>query len=103
MMLVKARVFRGDDGVLEIGRDLAQRNKLVAFVIRSVVDPGLHSALDMNRGRRRIDPADGDKKQGGEQPKKERADKDPSKEGYEQALSRFRLEAQVWPRTHSSE
>src|ERR1700739_3884853 len=33
VMLIEVRVLRGDYGVLEIGRDLAERNKLVSFVI----------------------------------------------------------------------
>jgi len=36
--------------VLEVGRDLAERNELVAFVIRSVVNPGLQAALYVHRG-----------------------------------------------------
>jgi hypothetical protein len=50
MVLVEARILRGDYCVLEIKRDLAQRNELVAFVIRSVVNPGLHATLDVHRG-----------------------------------------------------
>ena len=34
--------------VLEIGRDLAERNEFVAFAIRRVVNPGLQAALDRN-------------------------------------------------------
>jgi hypothetical protein len=34
MMLVEARILRGDYRVLEIGRDLTERNDFVAFVIR---------------------------------------------------------------------
>ncbi len=49
MVLVEARVLRGDDSVLEIRRDLAERNEFVAFVIRSVVNPGLQVALDVHR------------------------------------------------------
>src|SRR3974390_1097543 len=50
MVLVEARVLRGDYGVLEIGGDLAERNEFVVFVIRSVVNPGLQAALDVHRG-----------------------------------------------------
>ena len=46
MVLVEARVLRGDYSVLEIGRDLAERNEFAALVIRSVMDPGLHVALE---------------------------------------------------------
>ena len=41
MVLVEAHVFRGDDRMLEIARDLAERNEFVSFVIRLVVNPGL--------------------------------------------------------------
>ena len=50
MVLVEVRVLCGDYGVLEIGRDLAERNEFVAFVIGSVVNPGLQPALDVHRG-----------------------------------------------------
>jgi hypothetical protein len=50
MVLVEAGVLRGDYSVLEIGRDLAERNEFVAFVIWSVVYPGLQAALDVHRG-----------------------------------------------------
>jgi len=50
MVLVEARVLRRDYSVLEIGRDLAERNEFVAFVIRSMVNPGLQAALDVHRG-----------------------------------------------------
>ena len=70
MVLIEARVFRGDYGVLEIGRNLAERNKLVAFAIRGVVNPGLEAALDVHRGGRRVDPPRGQRDQRGQQPKK---------------------------------
>ena len=50
MVLVEARVFGCNHGMLEIGRDLAERNEFIAFVIRSVVSPGLLAALDVHRG-----------------------------------------------------
>jgi hypothetical protein len=46
------RVLCGDYSVLEIGRDLAERNEFVAFAIRRVVNPGLQAALDVHRGCR---------------------------------------------------
>jgi hypothetical protein len=49
MVLVEARVLRGDYSVLEIGRDLAERNEFAALVIRSVMNPGLNVALDVHR------------------------------------------------------
>src|SRR5580704_4766341 len=39
VMLVEARVFGGDHGVLEIGRDSAEWNEIVAFVVRLAMDP----------------------------------------------------------------
>ena len=63
MVLIEARVFGGDDGMLEIGRDLAERNKLVALVIRLVVNPALQAALDVHRGGRRVDPPEEEKHQ----------------------------------------
>jgi len=56
MVLVEARIFRGDDSVLKIGRDLTERNKFVAFAIRRVVSPGLQAALDVHCSGRWIDP-----------------------------------------------
>src|SRR6516164_8666652 len=52
MVLVEARVFRGDDSMLEIGRDLAQRNEFV----RRVVNPSLQAALQVHRGGWWVDP-----------------------------------------------
>ena len=85
MVLVEVRVLCGDYGVLEIGRDLAERNEFVAFAIRSVVNPGLQAALDVDRGRRRVDPPGGNKDQRGKQPKKQHADEKPSNKGSEKA------------------
>jgi hypothetical protein len=78
MVLVEARVLRGNDGVLQIGRDLAERNECVAFVARRVVYPGLQAALDMYGGCRRVDPPGGHKGQRGKQPKKRPSDDQPS-------------------------
>ncbi len=39
MVLVEARVLCGNHSVLEIGRDLAERNKLIAFAIWRVMNP----------------------------------------------------------------
>jgi hypothetical protein len=43
MVLVEARVLRSDYGVLEIGRDLVDRNESVALVIRRAVNLDLQS------------------------------------------------------------
>ena len=68
MMLVEASVLFGDDSVLQIGRDLAERHKFVAFDIRLVVHPGLQTALDMHGGCWRIDPSGGHQSERGKQP-----------------------------------
>jgi len=41
MVLVEASVLSGDDSMLEIGGDLAERKECVAFAIGRVVYPGL--------------------------------------------------------------
>jgi len=49
MVMVEACVLRGDYSVLEIGRDLAERDEFVALVIRRAVYPGLQAALNVHR------------------------------------------------------
>ena len=61
VMLVEARVFRGDDGMLEIERDLAEGNEFVSLMIRRVLKPGLEAALHLHRGGRWVDPPGSDK------------------------------------------
>src|ERR1019366_4574848 len=78
MVLVEARVLCGDYSVLEIGRNLVERNEFVAFAIRRVVNPGLQAALDVHRGRRWVDPPGGHKDQRGKRPKEHYADDKPS-------------------------
>ena len=60
VVLVEAGVLGGDDGVLEIGRDLGERNKFVALAIGVVVNPGLKAALDVHGGGGRVDPTGGE-------------------------------------------
>jgi len=67
-VLVKTTVFRGDDGVLQIGRDLAKRNKGVPLVIRLAVYPGLQAAFDVHCRCWRVDPLCNRKQQRGKQP-----------------------------------
>src|SRR5579863_7277030 len=83
MVLVEARVLRGDYGVLEMGLDLAERNECVAFVIWSVVNPCLQMALDVHSCSRWVDPADGQKNQRSKQPNEGHADGKPSNKGSE--------------------
>ena len=68
MVLVEARVFSGDHGVLEVGRDLAQRNEVVVLVVGLAVNEGLHAPLHVDRGRGRVDPLRSDEGERGERP-----------------------------------
>ena len=85
VMLVKAGVFGSDDGVLEIGGNLAKRNEIVALVIGGVVNPRLEAALEVHGGGWGIDPAGGDEEQGGKGPKKRDSEEEPAKQGAEKA------------------
>ena len=103
MMLVEARVFRGDDRMLKIGRDLAQRNEFVSFVIRRVVHPGLQAALHVHRGGRWVDPPGSHKDQRSQRPKKRHSDDKPSNEGSERTLPKRDLRLWGWAFHHISE
>src|SRR5208282_1212442 len=103
MVLVEARVLRGDNSVLEIGRDLAERNEFVAFAIRSVVNPGLQAALEVHRGCRWVDPPGGQKDQRGKRPNKHHADGKPSNKGPEEARPKRGLGGCIWHYSHISE
>ena len=85
VVLVEVRVLCGDYGVLEIGRDLAERNEPVAFAIGRVVNPGLQAALDVYRGCRWVNPSGGHKDQRGKRPKQHQADDEPSNTRPEEA------------------
>jgi hypothetical protein len=85
MVPVEVRVLCGDYSVLEISRDLAERNEFVAFAMRRVVNRGLQAALDVHRGCRWVDPTGGQKGQRGKRPKKHHADDKPSNKGWEEA------------------
>ena len=61
MVLVEARIFRGNNSVLKIGRYLTERDKFVAFAIWRAVNPGLQATLDVHCSGRRIDPPGGQK------------------------------------------
>src|ERR1700732_1204652 len=103
MVLVEVRVLCGDYGVLEIGRDLAERNEFVAFAIGSVANPGLQPALDVHRGVRRVDPPGGQKDQRGKRPNKHHTDHEPSNKGSEKTLAKRGLGGCVWLFSHISE
>jgi hypothetical protein len=85
MVLVEVGVLCGDHSVLEIGRDLAERNEFVALAIRRVVNPGLQAALDVHRACRWVDPPGGHKGQCGKRPKKHHADDKPANKGSAEA------------------
>jgi hypothetical protein len=86
MVLVEARVFRCDDRMLKIGRDLPQRNEFVSFVIRRVVNPGLQAPLHVHRGGRWVDPPGSHKDQHRNRPKKRHSDE---KVSYEESDGAF--------------
>jgi len=103
MMLVEASVFRGDDGMLEIRRDLGQRNEFVTFVIRRVANPCLKAALHVHCGGRRVDPPRSQKNQRSKRPKKRYSDEKPSSDGSEITFPMRRLGGCVWIFSHTSE
>jgi hypothetical protein len=103
MVLVEVRVLCGDYSVLEIERDLAERNKFVAFAILRVVNPGLQAALDVHHGCRWVDPPGGHKDQRGKRPKKHHADNKPSNKGSEEARPKRGLGVCVRYCSHISE
>src|SRR5450631_3738794 len=102
MVLVEARVLRGDYSVLEIGRDLAERNEFVTFAIRRVMYPGLQAAFDVHRGRRWVDPPGGHKDHRGNHPKKRQAHDKPLKKGSKKTLSRRGIALGVRRCSHNS-
>src|SRR5215467_5882112 len=92
MMLIKTPVFRRNDGMLEIERDLAQWNELVSFMVGRVVNPGLQLALHVNCGGRRVDPPRSHKNHRSKRPKECRSNKKPSNQKPEKPLSRLGFE-----------
>jgi len=102
MVLVEARVLRGDDRVLQMGRDLAERKEGITFLIRFVMHPGLYAALYMHRGGRRVNPARCYQRQRGQQPKKRRIEDEPSKTRSENMLPKRRLGGDGWRCGHIS-
>src|ERR1017187_275733 len=103
MVLEELRVLGGDYSVLEIRRDLAERNEFVAFAIRLVVNPGLQAALDVHRGCRWVAPPGGQKDQRGKRPNKHHADDKPSNKGPEEARPKPGLGVRVRHCNHVSE
>src|ERR1700740_931505 len=103
MVLVEAGVLCGDYCVLEIARDLAQRDELVSFMIGRAVNPCLHTPLDVHRGGRWVDPPGGHKHQRGKRPKKYHADAKPSNKESKEAPPWRRRGERIWQFSHSSE
>ena len=102
VMLVEACVFGGNGSMLKIGADLAEGNEVVMIVIRSVVNPGLHAALDVDGGGRRVNPTSGDEEKDGEKPKGSERDEKPEKEGAERQFEVKRFGGSVGSFGHSS-
>jgi hypothetical protein len=103
MVLVEAHIFRGDDRVLEIGRDLIDRNGFVAVVIGRVVNPGLQSALDVHRGGRWINPPKGQKAHHGKRKTSATPKDKPQNKGSEKAPPKRGLVRCDWAFGHISE
>ena len=90
-MLVEAGVFGGDDGVLEVGRDVAEGNEVVGVGVGFGGEPGLDAALGVDGGGGRVDPAESDEGEGGEQPERRENDQEPASEGAEVEFSARRV------------
>ena len=103
MVLVEARVLRGDDSMLEIWRDLAHRHEFVPLVIGGVVNPGLQAALNVHHGCRWVDPPSGHNEQRGKRPEKRRTDNEPSENGSDEPLPKRGLAGRVRAFSHISE
>ena len=58
MVRVEVSIFRGDHGMLKIGRNLAKRNKGVLLLIRTFVKPRLYAPLRLNDCCGWIDPSE---------------------------------------------
>jgi len=103
MMLVEAGVFRGDNRMLEIARDLLKPDELVSFVIGLALDPGLEAALHVHGGCRRVDPSRGHQDHRSSRPKRQCGEQKPSNKPSDEAFRRRGLGARVWGFSHSSE
>ena len=84
VVVVEVCVLGGNDRMLEIRRDLPERNELVAFAIRLAMNPGLQAALHVHRGGRGVDPPGRHKNQRSRRPKKHHADDKPPNKGSEE-------------------
>src|ERR1700722_4323904 len=59
-MLAKPPILRCYHRVLQVGRNVCERDKFVALLIRPMGSKRLHTPLHLNRGGPRIDPAQQD-------------------------------------------
>jgi hypothetical protein len=66
------------------------------------MNPGLHAALDVHHGCRRVDPPGGHKHHRGKRPKKRHTDDKPSEKGSKKSLPERSLGLCVWPFSHIS-
>jgi hypothetical protein len=89
--------------MLEIRRDLVQRNEFVSFLIRRVVNPCLQAALHVHRGGRWVDPAGSHKHQRSKRPKNRHSDEKPSNEGSQGAFPMRVARGRVWIFSHTLE
>ena len=80
MVLVKARIFRRHYGVLEIGRDLGERNEMVALLVGAILEPRLKLPLALYRGRGWIDPSRQQEQERGCEPEAQKNKANPSRE-----------------------
>ena len=56
MMLQEASIFGRHHGVLQIRRDLTERNEFVMLLVGAMLPHRFHSALYLDGGRGRVDP-----------------------------------------------
>lgn len=81
VMLVEAGIFRGDDGVLKLRRNLIHRDETVALVIGRAMDDCLKAALHVDRSGGQVNPAKGDEGDGGEGPCESKSGGDADQDG----------------------
>jgi len=71
--------------MMEIERDLAQRNEFVSFLIRRVVNQGLQAALHVYCGGRWVDPSGSHEDQHSNRPKECNSEDKPANQRSEKA------------------
>lgn len=101
-MPVKARVLSGDDGVLEVGRDLIHGDEDVALMIGSAVEEGLHAAFDADGGGGRVNEAQGDESERGKQPSGDQDEHQKEQCESHEVFAGQRLDSLEWIADHTS-